>query len=74
MNDIAFAVHEFSPELDGVTCEGTPGENASPDAIPRLDADGGEAGAYQLAHGEHSGRPGADHDDIGTNRQPAGTT
>jgi hypothetical protein len=31
------------------------------------------SGAYELAHGEHSGGPGADHDDIGTNRQPAWT-
>jgi hypothetical protein len=41
MNDVAFAVHEFSPELDGVTREGAPGEDASPDAIARLDADSG---------------------------------
>ena len=74
MHDVAFAMHEFRPELDRVTREGAPGEDASPDAIARLDADGGESGADQLAHGEHAGGPGADHDDIGTNRQLAWTT
>ena len=73
MKDVSFPVHEFSPELDGVTRERAPGENASPNAIARLHADRCESGAYQLAHGEHSGGPGADHDDIGTKRQPACT-
>jgi hypothetical protein len=39
----------------------------------RLQADGRESGADQLAHREHSGGAGTDHDDIGTKRQPTCT-
>ncbi len=39
MNDVAFAVNKFSPELDGVTGEGAPGENAASDTIASLHAD-----------------------------------
>jgi hypothetical protein len=74
MHDVVFAMHEFRPELDRVPREGAAGEDASPDAIAGLHANGGDSGADQLAHGEHSSGPGADHDDIGTNRLPAWTT
>src|SRR5262245_3098871 len=74
MNDIVSPMHEFSTELDRMTREGPAGEDASADAITGLQADAGASGAYQLAHREHAGRPGANHDDIGTNRRPARMT
>src|SRR5262245_2128736 len=71
MNNGICAMHEFGAKFDGVTRQGSPGEDSSPDAVLRLEVNGGAAAVYEFAHRENAGRPGADDDDIGPIRQPA---